>query len=293
MRPRTFDGYEAHINRNIVPVVGQLSLKKLTPQDVQRLVNTKLEEGLAPRTIRYIRAVLRAALREAVLWGYVERNAAKDVSMPRVLKAERAVLNAAQAKTLVEAARNVRNGTLFTVAMAVGLRVGEACGLRWDDIDLSSRTLRVGQAIQWRNGKPSVVEPKSDSSRRTVRLPEFAVEVLKSHRARQREEKLAAGKDWVELGLVFTTTIGTILDYSNVRKEFKKLLVDAGLPDIGLHGLRHTCATILMVQGVAAKVVMETLGHSQVSLTLDTYSHVSSDLQSQAAEKMDALIRSA
>jgi integrase len=126
-----------------------------------------------------------------------------------------------------------------------------------------------------------------------VRLPEFAVEALKSHRTRQREEKLAAGKEWVEMGLVFATTIGTILDYSNVRKEFKKLLAGAGLPAISPHGLRHTCATILMVQGVPAKVVMETLGHSQISLTLDTYSHVSSELQGQAAEKMDAIIRSA
>jgi integrase len=94
-------------------------------------------------------------------------------------------------------------------------------------------------------------------------------------------------------GLVFTSSIGTPFDYSNLRKDFRALRKDANLPVIRLHDLRHTCATMLMVQGVPAKVVMETLGHSQISLTLDIYSHVSSELQGQAAEKMDELIRSA
>jgi integrase len=293
LRPRAFDGYEEHITRNIVPTLGNVPLKKLAPQDVQRLVNAKTEEGLAPRTVRYMRAVLRTALKQAVIWGLAERNAAESVSMPRIRKAERTVLTPEQVRALVDAASQVRNGSLFTVAMAVGLRIGEACGLRWADIDLSAKTLHVVQAIQWRKGKPTVVEPKSDSSRRTVRLPDFAVETLKSHRARQKEDRLAAGKDWVELGLVFTTIRGTILDYANVRKDFKRLLRSCGLPDIGLHGLRHTCATMLMVQGVAPKVVMETLGHSQISLTLDTYSHVSVDFQKVAAEKMDELFRTA
>jgi integrase len=136
-------------------------------------------------------------------------------------------------------------------------------------------------------------EPKSDSSRRVVRLPEFAIEALKKHRTSQKVDKLAAGKDWVETGLVFTSTKGTVLDYSNVRREFEKLLHDCELPEVRLHDLRHTCATILMVEGIAPKVVMETLGHSQVNLTLGTYSHVSSELQGTAAKKMDEVFRSA
>ena len=171
--------------------------------------------------------------------------------------------------------------------------LAEACGLRWVDIDLTTGRLRVAQAIQWRKGKATVVEPKSDSSRRTVKLPKFALSALRRHRTRQKKERLAAGKDWVDSGLVFTSSIGTPLDYSNLRKDFQALLNDANLPVIRLHDLRHTCATMLMVQGVPAKVVMETLGHSQISLTLDTYSHVSSELQGQAADKMDDLIRSA
>jgi integrase len=208
-------------------------------------------------------------------------------------KTELRVLKVEQAKALVEAASKIRNGALFTVAMAVGLRVGEACGLRWQDVDLDAKTLRVVQAVEWRRGKASIGEPKSDTSRRIVRLPEFAVEALKKHRTSQKVDKLAAGKDWVETGLLFTTTKGTVLDYSNVRKEFKKLLREGELPDVRLHDLRHTCATILMAQGVAPKVVMETLGHSQVNLTLGTYSHVSLELLGTAANKMDEVFRSA
>ncbi len=293
LRPRTFDGYKAHVDKNIVPVLGQLPLKKLTAQDVQRLVNAKSEQGLAPRTVRYIRAVLRTALKQAVVWNLVERNAAQHVSLPRARKAELTVLNPEQARKFVAAAKKARNGPLFSVAMSVGLRVGEACGLRWLDIDLSAGRLRVVQAIQWQKGKATVVEPKSESSRRTVKLPKFALSALKRHRIRQKRERLVAGKDWVDSGLVFTSSIGTPLDYSNLRKDFRTLLKDSKLPVIRLHDLRHTCATMLMVQGVPAKIVMETLGHSQISLTLDTYSHVSSELQGQAAEKMDELIRSA
>jgi integrase len=174
--------------------------------------------------------------------------------------------------------------------MAVGLRIGEACGLRWSDVDLRSGTLRVGQTAQWRNGRVSFGEPKSRSSRRTVRLPTFAVQALKRHLTSQRRERLAAGERWTDSGLVFTSTVGTGLDYANVRRDFKALLRTAKLPDIRLHDLRHTCATLLMVQGTPAKVVGETLGHSQISLTLDTYSHVTAELQAQAARAMDEVL---
>ena len=151
---------------------------------------------------------------------------------------------------------------------------------------------RVTEALQWRKGKTSFVEPKSETSRRTLKLPEFAVAALKKHRTRQKKERLAA-KSWADADLVFTTTTGTPVDSANLRREFRQLLVQAQLPPIRLHDLRHTCATLLMAQGVLARVVKETPGHSQITLTLDTYSHVSAELQAQAATTMDELIRPA
>ncbi len=134
------------------------------------------------------------------------------------------------------------------------------------------------------------VEPKSARSRRTIALPSTVVKSLNRHRVRQLEARLAAGQRWQDSGLVFSTPIGTPLDGRNVTRAFKGILVGHGLPTIRIHDLRHSCATLLLMQGVSPRVVMETLGHSQVSLTLITYSHVLPALQEDAAAKMDAIL---
>ena len=129
-------------------------------------------------------------------------------------------------------------------------------------------------------------------ARRSLVLPEVAKSALKAHRVRQLEERLVAGSRWKESGLVFTTRLGTPLDSRNVSREFHRLLREAGLPSIRLHDLRHTAATLLLAQGVAPRTIMEILGHSQVSLTLNTYSHVLPGLKRDAARKMDAALSS-
>ena len=134
------------------------------------------------------------------------------------------------------------------------------------------------------------VEPKSARSRRTIALPSTVVKSLNRHRVRQLEARLAAGQRWQDSGLVFSTPIGTPLDGRNVTRAYKGILVGHGLPTIRIHDLRHSCATLLLMQGVSPRVVMETLGHSQVSLTLNTYSHVLPALQEDAAAKMDAIL---
>ena len=135
-----------------------------------------------------------------------------------------------------------------------------------------------------------LVEPKSTRSRRTIALPAVAVTALRSHRVRQLETRLAAGARWQDGGLVFTSGIGTPIEPRRITREFRTLLASAGLPKIRLHDLRHSCATLLLAQGVSPRVVMETLGHSQVSLTLNTYSHVLPALQRDAADKMNAIL---
>jgi integrase len=133
-------------------------------------------------------------------------------------------------------------------------------------------------------------EPKSDRSRRAIVLPEVTVRVLRQHRASQLRERLIAGDRWIDSGFVFTTPIGTPLDASNVNKRFKALLKAAGLPPMRVHDLRHTCASLRLVQGVHPRLVMETLGHSQISLTLDTYSHVTPALNEDVARQMNAVL---
>jgi integrase len=134
-------------------------------------------------------------------------------------------------------------------------------------------------------------EPKTARTRRTITLPVSIAATLKQHRTQQRKERLRAGGDWKESGLVFTTQVGTALDARNVHREFKAVLKDCGLPPVRFHDLRHTAATLLLAQGVDPRTIMETLGHSQISLTLNTYSHVVPALQEMAAAKMDAILR--
>jgi integrase len=174
--------------------------------------------------------------------------------------------------------------------VALGLRQGEALGLRWPDVDLDAGTLTVRVALQRLGKETRLVEPKSARSRRTVVMPPSVVAALRAHRLRQWEEKLLAGGRWQENGLVFASTIGTPLDARNVVRQFKASLERAGLPDMRWHDLRHTCASLLLAMGTSARTVMDLLGHSQIGLTMNTYSHVVPELKREAADRMERLL---
>jgi integrase len=291
LRPRTFATYAQVIRTHIEPSLGSIALRKLTPNHVQAWLNERMRAGLSPRTCQHARAILRASLTRAMKWGYVSRNVAALVDPPRVPRAEIKPLTPDQARQLLTAAGSHRFGALVTVALALGLRQGEALGLRWEDVDLEAGVLHVRHSLQYPKGGGWVlVEPKSERSRRTIALPQIVITALRAHRLRQNENRLLGGSAWRESGFVFTSRVGTPLDPWAVIKAFKRLLRDAGLPDIRFHDLRHTAATFLLAQGVDPRTIMETLGHSQISLTLNTYSHVLPSLQHDAAEKMNRLL---
>lgn len=290
VRAATYDSYTRLVRGHIVPAVGHLQLAKLSPQHVQSFINDKLAEGLSPRTVQYLHAVLRRALNQALKWELLPRNVATLVEPPRVRRPEVQPLTTDQVQIFLEAIRGDRLEALYTLVLAVGLRQGEALGLHWTDLELDSGTLSVRTALQRIGGKLCLVEPKTARSRRTITLPPVVVSALRLHRARQLQERLLAGANWQDTGLVFTTTIGTPMDARNLTKRFQKALKEAGLPKKRFHDLRHTCASLLLVQGVHPRVVMEILGHSQMSLTMDTYSHVMPTLQQEAAGLMEALL---
>ena len=275
---------------HIVPDLGNVVLDQVTPQHVQALINKKLRAGLSPKTVQYMRGVLRTALGQAERWGMVSRNAAALVDGPRQHRNVINPLGLDEARRLLDAARDDRLGALYSVALAMGLRQGEALGLRWEDVDLEEGVLHVRYQLQRLNGKVQLVEPKTAMSRRTLALPDSIVASLEAHRERQARERHLAGSRWVETGLVFTTPIGTALDGPNVTKRFQRLLARIGLPKRRFHDLRHSCASLLLAQNVAPRVVMEILGHSQISLTMNTYTHVLPHLRREAAAHMDVLL---
>ena len=287
IRPSTYRSYEGIVRVHVIPTLGRIPLSRLTPGDVQRLLNERLASGLSARSVAMVRAVLRTALGLAVRWGQVPRNVAGLTDPPRDVRREMAVLDTPQARALIEQVRGDRLEALYTVALALGLRQGEALGLRWSDIDFDRSTLTVSRAIQRLDGTLQLVEPKSATSHRTLVLPALVLAALRRHRGRQNEERLTTGPQWEDQDLVFSTGLGRPLDARNVVRQFKRHLKAASLPDIRFHDLRHSCATLLLAQGVSPRAVMETLGHSQISLTLGTYSHVTAAVRVEVADTMD------
>jgi integrase len=189
---------------------------------------------------------------------------------------------------LLEAAKENRLLCLLTLALATGMREGELLALHWQEIDLEKRVLQVRYTVGYINHQGIVIsEPKTENGRRSITLPQFAVDELRRHRERQAQARETAGEKWKEHGLVFTNRNGRNIDRNYLRVLFKKLLKKAGLPDIRFHDLRHSAATILLSMGVPAKVVQEILGHSSISITLNIYAHVLPGMQEEAMEKMD------
>lgn len=292
VRPKTYHSYAQLVRLHLKPALGRHQLGKLEPQHVQAMMNAKIKAGLSPRTVQYLRAVLRRALGQALKWGMVARNVATLVDPPRVVQPEIQPLDPDQARQFLEAVRGDRLEALYAVALALGLRQGETLGLRWRDVDLDLGIVQVRVALQRVNGeKPRLVEPKTRQSRRTLPLPEALVVQLRSQRTRQREEHLLAGPRWEgqDWDLVFTNTLGGPLDARHLVRAFKAHLVRAGLPDIRFHDLRHSCASLLLAQGVHPRTVMEVLGHSTITLTMNTYSHVIPQAQRQAVELLQGL----
>lgn len=300
VRPKTHASYADLVRLHISPAIGRVKLHRLEPRHVEELMRDRLEAGLSPRTVQYIRAVLRRALGQAMRWGLLSRNVAALVDGPRVPKRELRPLTPTEVREFLEQVRGDRLEALFVLALSTGLRQGELLGLRWSDVDLDGGTLRVSKALQRVAGTLQFVEPKSRSSHRVLALPAAAQAALRTHRVRQAEERLASGAlwggedaRWLDADLVFTTAMGTAIDARNLTRAFHRQLEEAGLPSIRFHDLRHSHASMLLAQGVHPRVMMETLGHSNISVTMDIYAHVMPEAKRDVADRVDLLLRGA
>jgi integrase len=290
VRQRTWTRYEQIVRAHLLPNLDRIRLAQLTPQDVAECLRRVKVSGSAYMA-RGARDVLRTALNQALRWELVSRNVAVLTDPPRHRTREITPLTPRQAGTLLAAVAGHRLEALITVALGLGLRQGEALGLRWEeDVDLEAGTLSVQQTLVRAGREPRFEEPKTDRSRRTITMPSVVAAALRRHRTRQLEEQLAAGPEWHPSGLVFTTPIGTPIDRGRLHGTFKAILRSAGLPDIRYHDLRHTAATLLLVQGVDMRTIMATLGHSRISQTMDLYAHMMPTLRGHAAEQMDAIL---
>jgi integrase len=261
---------------------------------VQRLYNDKAREGFSARTIRYLHTTLHSALAQAEKNQLVMRNVSKLTEPPADTRKEMSTLSLAQvADTLLPAIKTDRLYAAFFLVFTTGLRRGELLALRWRDVDLKAGLLHVRQTlVRSRNheeGKTQILfsEPKTPQSRRTLPLLDECLTALKHYRAHQAAEKLMLGQAYDDHGLVFCQPDGKPIDPRNFNRRFSQILKQAGLPHIRLHDSRHTFATLLLEQGVSPKTLQTMLGHSSARITLDVYSHVTLDLERQAAAKLN------
>ena len=292
VRISTFERHEQIIRAHLAPAFGRMKLKNLTPAHVRTLHREKLEDGLAPATVRKIHSTLHKALSQAVADGMIPRNAA-DVKAPRPAPEEMRPLSEVEARTFLDTARERgdRFEALYVLAITTGLRRGELLGLRWDDADLDRGILRVGRGLVREGGRHVLGETKTKRGRRRVNLTPRTLAALKTHRVKQLEHRVRLAGLYEDLGLIFSSEKGTPLNPENlVKRSFKPLLKRAGLPEIRFHDLRHTCATLLLGRGIHPKIVQELLGHATIAMTLDTYSHYLPSMGDQASGAMgDAL----
>jgi integrase len=290
LRPSTARRYEQLVRLQLVPELGRLRVARLVPSDVERAMQRLRERGLSARTIAQCRAVLRRALQDALRDGVIQRNVAALARPPAIAPPQTSTWTADEARAFLAAADQHWLVPLFQLLLATGLRLGEALGLSWEDVDEEGGMLAVRWQLQHTGGQFLRLPPKSKQSRRTLPLPALARAALVRQREQQaawRQEPGWVGNQW---SLVFTTRIGTPLHPRNVHHGFTRLVEQAGLPRIRIHDLRHSCATLLLESGVDLKVVSALLGHSQLSVTADYYAHVRQALAADAIRRLDALL---
>jgi len=281
-----------------VPVLGNISLQKLTAAQVQDYYMRSLERApangrkgtISARTIRLTHSVIREALQHALEWGMVTRNVADATKPPRAVRPQVQVWNAEEVQAFLRSAESDCYSPLWLVALTTGMRQGELLGLRWEDLDVARGVLHIRHTLSAVKGVRELKKPKTNSARRTITLSSQCISALKQHRAVQIAHSLAVGPAWQGNDAVFAASTGAWLDHGNVTRNFNAIVRKAEVKRIPFHSLRHTHATLLLKEGVNVKVVSERLGHANIGITLDTYAHVLPSMQQHAADSIDNAI---
>jgi integrase len=304
--PGTYADHKYMIDAHLIPSLGSIKLSKLTAAEVQDMVNKKLTEPrivkgkeadpLSPRTVIMILGVLKQALKQAALEGYVQRNVADYVKRPRTEKKEARYLTQEETNLILDEAQKQKIPTLYYLLqflLGSGLRIGEAGALKWADLDLGEGILQVKVSTRRvmeynEEGKPTgtqviTKEPKTKSGRRSIPLPPWCLDEMERWKTVQAEMLLTMGV--TDPKHVFTSAIGTQIDTDNARRELDIVLERLELKNVSFHTFRHTYATRLLEMNVNAKTAQELLGHSNIAMTLDTYSHVMPDLKKDAVSQ--------
>jgi integrase len=299
LRASTHKLYETLVDAYVVPRIGDVRLQQLAPSTLNAMYANLLESGkrdgspLGAESVAKVHRLMHRALRDAEKWDRISRNPAARADPPKAPRPDMHAWSASDVHRFLDHAADDRLASLWTLLATTGMRRAEALGVRWGDLDLDAGRLSVNQTLAYTGTVPTFSAPKTARSRRLVVVERETIAALRRHRARQAEERLAVGEKYADLDLVFAHVDGSPLNPATVSRIFNRLVIEATLPRITLHGLRHTFATVALSAGIPAKVVSECLGHSSTQITLDVYSHVDAGMQGNATSLVAGLIRNA
>jgi integrase len=289
---RTYDRYECIVRLQLVPAFGGIKLTALRPDQVQRLYSQLIDAGLSASTVQKVHAVLHSSLKHAVRMCQISRNPSDDMALPKIRRREMTALSEEQIGKLLAAAEGTSVAVPLLCLVTLGVRRGELLGLRWPDVDFEASQVSVRRTLEESSAGVTLKEPKTARASRTIALPQITAAALREHRKAQYEMRLRVGPSFNSHDLVFPGADGEPWWGSNFAHVCRRVFKAAGI-SCRIHDLRHTHATMLLRQGVHPKVVQERLGHANVGIILDIYSHVPPHMQSDAAEKIDAGMRKA
>jgi len=292
LRQSTYTNHEIAVRSRLIPSLGHHELDKLTPLRVTKYLAELQKEGLSADYIKYLHSVLSKALNQAVKWQLVPKNIMEHVDPPRLIQKEIVTWTAEQANEFLSYAKDDKYYIAFVLAIYTGMRRGEILGLRWKDVDFEQSRISVQQTL-YRPANSGIIfqEPKTKSAKRRIAIPQFVVKELKSHRAKQNALRIQYGAGYQDHDLVVCYDDGRPQDPRNLLRHYERIIKRSGLPYIRFHDLRHTHATMLLQLGEHPKVVSERLGHSRVGITMDVYSHVLPDMQKDAADNFEKMMK--
>lgn len=305
----TYISYRGYINKRIVPILGHLKLLDLSVDILQRFIreqylhgNLKTGGELSEKTVRNIYLMIHAVLAQAVKNELVIKNVAESVVLPKVKHREIVVLTKREQYNLIVAAQNSerRYSLGILLALKTGMRIGEICGLRWQDIDEWDRVIHVRQTLQRQEtveqieggAKTEIVigSPKSENGRRDIPLPSSLIPYLKRQKEMQIQDEVTVGSVYQDKGYVLMNEIGYYTEPRTLQDTFKALLKEAGIErKINFHALRHTFATRAVEENIDYKTLSEFMGHSSVSTTMNLYAHSLDERKRSLMDKMDKI----
>lgn len=288
---RTIERYETDIKNHIRPELGHYYLQKFQPTVIQKFFTQKVQQGLSKNMVNGLYGILSSSLTHALKWGFIKFNPLSMVTLPKQEGSKDVV--ALTPDQLVKIVKRIKGGNMylaFIIALNTGLRVGEVCGLEWSDINFEFKSMQITKILQKQNGAWVFTTPKTKSSTRNILMNDTLIQELKKHQIQQGLNRWKYKEHYTENNFVCTKENGESVTIDSLKYLSRVVNHKLGIK-FKFHYLRHTHATMLLENGIHPKIVQERLGHSKVSTTLDTYSHVSMNMQQQAIDIFDKAIK--